>query len=75
MKEVKILELKKKRIDRLINLVNDKLDGKSNRSFEVFFSHFFSEHTERATLPQSADGRLTMANKVVCPIPPEFKPQ
>lgn len=72
---LKILELKKKRIDRLISLVNDTLSGASSYSFEAFsdheileaqahfrkevtekwsattehkfFSHFFSEHTER----------------------------
>lgn len=72
---LKILELKKKRIDKLIGLVNDTISGTSSFSFEAFsdheileaqakfrkevtekwsataehkfFSHFFSEHTER----------------------------
>lgn len=38
-KHLKILELKRKRIDRLIDLVNATLVGKNNYSFEAFSNH------------------------------------
>lgn len=39
IKHLKILELKRKKIDKLIDLVNTALTDKSNYSFEVFFNH------------------------------------
>lgn len=43
---LKILDLKKKRIDRLITLVNDTLNGTSSFSFEAFSDHEILEAQE-----------------------------